>query len=68
MVWAQLNLGNIYLYSSVSGPVPRNYADAARYYSMAAAQGNRRARFCLAMMYLQSKGFTNKSRTALRDL
>lgn len=68
VVWAQLNLGNIYLNSSVSGPVPRNYADAARYYGMAAAQGNRRARFCLAMMYLQSKGFANKSKTTLRDL
>ena len=68
VVWAQLNLGNVYLNSSESGPVPRNYADAARYYSMAAAQGNRRARFCLAMMYLQSKGFVNKSKTTLRDL
>lgn len=68
VVWAQLNLGNIYINASVSGPVPRNYADAARYYSMAAAQGNRRARFCLAMMYLKSKGFTNKSKTTLKDL
>jgi len=68
VVWAQLNLGNIYVNASVSGPVPRNYADAARYYSMAAAQGNRRARFCLAMMYLKSKGFTNKSKTTLKDL
>lgn len=59
LVWAQHNLGNIYLNSADSGPVRRNYAEAARFYAKAAEQGDQQSRFSLAMMYLTGKGFTS---------
>lgn len=51
LVWAQHTLGNIYLNSDGSGPVRRNYAEAARFHCMAALQGNRESQLSLAMMY-----------------
>ena len=68
LVWAQHNLGNIYLNSDDSGLVRQNYAEAARFYGKAAAQGDRQSRFSLVRMYLTGKGFTNPNKEQAQPL
>jgi TPR repeat protein len=65
---AQLELGNMY---SNWGPswgtgIPRNYAEAAKWYGLAAKQGNAKAQNNLGEMYYQGEGVSKDDAEAVK--